>query len=137
MLITCCKLLLSLVAALTMGTAFSPTVLIVVACLVSLTQLYATVCYQPLFNVEWNKINGGLAAVFAWASASTLTASQRDRPDDQVGAHPLKPLLPFTNAAALPILRPHTPWRSVGAPVFTCRRCVCVCGARWRGLCSC
>ena len=99
MLITCCKLLLSLVAALTMGTAFSPTVLIVVACLVSLMQLYATVCYQPLFNVEWNKINGGLAAVFTWASASTLIASQRDRPDDQVGVHPLcvLPCSPFTS----------------------------------------
>jgi hypothetical protein len=84
MLITCCKLLLSLVAALTMGTACSPTVLIVVACLVSLVQLYATVCYQPLFNVEWNKINGGLAAVFAWAAAATMMASQRGRPDDQV-----------------------------------------------------
>jgi len=84
MLITCCKLLLSLVAALTTGTAFSPTVLVIAVCIVGLVQLYATVCYQPLFNVEWNKINGGLAAVFAWAAVSTLMAAQRDRPDDQV-----------------------------------------------------
>jgi hypothetical protein len=84
MLMTCCKLLLSLAAALTTGTAISPTVFIIAVCIVGLVQLYATVCYQPLFNVEWNKMNGGLAAVFAWAAVSTLMAAQRDRPDDQV-----------------------------------------------------
>jgi hypothetical protein len=117
MLVTCCKLLLSLVTALTIGTACSPTVLIVVACLVSLVQLYANVCYQPLFNFEGNKINGGLAAVFAWAAAATVMASQRGRPDDQVQLEHLCVQLEQCepdNPRCLLALFPPPPWSRLG-----------------------
>ena len=86
MVMVCCKAVLALTAALVEGGGVTSTALIVVFCIVALVQLYAVVCYQPLYNTRWNNINGGFAAVFAWAALATLMASQRDKPEDQVGS---------------------------------------------------
>ncbi len=86
MLLVCCKLLLSLAAALTHGDSLTPLAYLSVVCVVALVQLVAVVVYQPLRQSWWNYVNGGFAAVFAWAAGLALLALIRDKPEEQVGS---------------------------------------------------
>ncbi len=84
MLLCCCKGVLSLVAALTIGGTLQPVVLVSVLCVVGFIQLYAEIGLQPLYSRRWNQFNGAFALVFGWSTLCTLLAHLRDRPEDQV-----------------------------------------------------
>jgi uncharacterized membrane protein len=116
MLLVCCKLLLSLVAALTYGDSLTPLAYLIVVCVVALVQLVAVVVYQPLRQSWWNYVNGGFAAVFAWAAGLALLALIRDKPEEQVG----------TTAELLCVFVCPCVWLCVWVGGWLCVKNVCV-----------